>query len=361
MFRLNNKKICLICHPYYWKKDTGAGHDRYAYELITNMRKKMIAPLIMDSGFINVLSSEFKNSIPEGVIKELLFPFKLFGVKANIYHATSSVSARSPILDRKRPLVTTIHDLIPFSFRGGFDYGLKYMYKRYCIKLAAKKSDMIIVPFKSTKEKLMSLFRISPEKIRVIKYGIDHESFFPQRRDHNEIKKILFIGAVNRAKGVDSLIKAFSIIEKELRDVQLLIGSKGWDLKAMEELVNQLNLNHKVRFLGYIQEGELCNYYNLADVCVFPSRYGFGLPTLEAMACGTPTIAGATLDAIDFVEGDSILVDPDNIEQLATELVRVLTDKKLREQLSKKGLKKASAFSWEKMVEETIDIYKLFV
>ena len=129
----------------------------------------------------------------------------------------------------------------------------------------------------------------------------------------------------------------------------------------MTELVNQLNLNDKIQFLGYIPESELCNYYNLADVCVFPSRYGFGLPTLESMACGTPTIAGATLDAIDFVEDDSILIDPDNIEQLASELIRVLTDKKLREQLSKKGLKKASTFSWEKMVEETIEIYRLFL
>jgi len=122
-----------------------------------------------------------------------------------------------------------------------------------------------------------------------------------------------------------------------------------------------LDLENSVRFLGFIPEKELPYYYNSADVFVFPSSLGLGLMLLDAMACGTPVIAGSTFDTPEYVEEAGLLVKPGDEEGLADALLMVLIDNKLKTTLSLKAIHQARKFSWEKTANETLKVYQEFM
>jgi glycosyltransferase involved in cell wall biosynthesis len=163
---------------------------------------------------------------------------------------------------------------------------------------------------------------------------------------------------VSLSKGVDVLIRAFGLVKESIGDAELLIcGKRSKDQPSLEWLRREMGLRD-VTFLGYVSEDELPGYYSSATVMIFPSRCGFGLSTLEAMACGTPVIAGAVLDAPEFLDDAGILVNPDDIAVLAESIRRVLTEPGLREKLSAKSIARAKSFSWEKMAIETAEVYR---
>jgi glycosyltransferase involved in cell wall biosynthesis len=118
-------------------------------------------------------------------------------------------------------------------------------------------------------------------------------------------------------------------------------------------------LHDTVVFAGYVPDAELVHLYNAASAFVLPSLMeGFGLPAIESMACGTPVIVGAVLDAPEFVDDAGILVNPDDIEEMARSILRVLTEPGLREQLSVKAIERSKSFSWEKMAGKTVEVYR---
>lgn len=343
-------KLCLMCYPYYPSKDTGRGHDRYVFELqqhLANSRPDIDLHLMhqgMSKGVIAAGSRQFK------LITDLL------STRADLYHAISPIGGATAALLGKSPLIVTIHDLIPFQVRG-YDYSWKSWYTRFCTKRSVKRSDAIVVPYKVTKNELVSQFNVSDSKIHVINYGVDHTAYYPRPTVKRATRQVLYIGEVSRSKGVDTLISAFASVKKSIGDAELVIGGKrSRDQPLLEKLAGELGLT-EVRFLGYIPEDELPRYYSSATAMVFPSRYGFGLSTLEAMACGTPVIVGAALDAPEFVADAGILVNPDDINDLAQSIIKVLTAPGLIDQLSAKAIERAKAFSWEKMARETAAVY----
>lgn len=344
-------KLCLICYPYFPSKDTGRGHDRYVFELqqhIANSRP-------------NISLRSMHQGMSKGVIAAGTRQFKLITdlltTKADLYHAISPIGGATAALLGKVPLIVTIHDLIPFHV-SGYDYSWKSWYTRFCTKRSLKRSSAIVVPYQVTKEELISLFKVPESKIRVINYGVDHTTYFPRSAVKRATMQVLYVGEVSRSKGVDTLISAFAAVKKSIGDAKLLIGGKrNKDQPLLEKLAGELGLSD-VNFLGYIPENELPRYYSSATVMVFPSRYGFGLSTLEAMACGTPVIVGDALDAPEFVADAGILVNPDNVNDLAQNIIKVLTDPGLREELSVKAIERAKIFSWEKMAKETEAVYR---
>lgn len=347
----------LISHPFTPLKDSGRGNDRYTYELLTNLNKHETNIRVLDPGYYNGLS--------KAVFKELILPFKLIGASSDIYHAICPAGAKTAVMLRKSPLVTTIHDMIPFHFDSDYEHQWMYKYHRFCTRLSAERSDKIIVPFESIGQEVISRFKVPGSKIEVIRYGIDHNAFhpIPDAKRSDTVKRVLFIGGITRAKGVDILIEAFGILEEKIKDVELLLGGKevGGKKKKDQEYIRQLpdtlNISDKVKFLGYVPEEELPTMYNMADVVVFPSSYGFGLSVIEAMACGTPTIAGASLDGPEGYGDAAMLVEPGNVEQLADVLLRVLTDSELKKRLIEKGFARADLFSWETMAKGTMRVY----
>lgn len=342
---LRSYKFAIVCHPYYSTKHTGKGVDRYSYEILKF--------LLRQNFDVEILHTGISKNVYESAIREFFFPLQMLRKKADLYHAVNPVGAKTVALTPHRaPLVTTIHDMIPFYF-----HGAKHAYQRICIEIAAKRSEKLIVPYHVTRNEIVSRFDVPKEKIAVINYGIDHRFFFPRKVEKSSRKTVLYIGEISKSKGVDLLIDAFSSVMKEVKDTELLIGGKGKHLKEMKSLVNRLKMNQSVKFLGFVPEEKLPEYYSLADVSVFPSKFGFGLPTLEAMACGSLTIAGDSLDASEFVGDTGILIDPEDADQLSAAIIKTLTTNNSAI-LSQKSIKKAKHYSWEKVGERTIKVYE---
>lgn len=344
-------QLCLMCYPYFPSNDTGRGHDRYIFELRRNIVKAF--PDIK----MNLLQQGFSKGVLVAGIRLFKLVADLLYIKADGYHAISPLGGAAAALLGKSPLIVTIHDLIPFHITG-YDYSWKYWYIRFCIKVSVKRCDAIVVPYKVTKEELVSRLNVPGSKIHVVNYGVDHKNYYPRPVDNKSIRRVIYVGEVSRSKGVDALIRAFCIVKQHIADAELVIaGKKSKDQPLLERLSHEMGVQDII-FQGYIPENELPDYYSSATVMIFPSRCGFGLSTLEAMACGTPVIVGDALDAPEFVTDAGILVNPDDIDVMANSIIRVLTEQGLREELSAKAIDRAKAFSWEKMARETVEVYR---
>lgn len=351
-------KPCLISYPYYSSRETGRGHDRYIFELYEGIKKLSpdFEPRLLHQGF--------SKSMGVAALKQPRLVSDLLFAKDNLYHAMSPIGGATAALLRKHPLVVTIHDLVPFHYSGEYDSSMKYWYYRLCTRMCAKKSDAIIVPYSVTKRELIERFNLPESKIHVVNYGVDHDTYFPRNsrnKGEGKSKTILYIGEVSRSKGVDALLRAYSLVERERDDVQLLIGGKkSKDQDLLVELARELDIK-RASFLGYVPENELAVHYSSADVMVYPSRAGFGLSTLEAMACGTPVVVGATLDAPEFVADAGVLVNPDDTAKMADAILTTVSDSKLANDLSAKAIERAESFSWENTVRETVAVYRQFI
>jgi len=344
-------KLGVIIHPYYWnwEKYPYRGIDRYNSEIVKGLKKRGIKIDVIDSGYVH---NHF-----QGIVRELLFPFKMISRRADCFFAPHAMGGKWAIIIGKKPLVTVIQDLLPFAYGDGqYDWAPKYFVKRLSIRLACKKSQKLIVGYPSTKKEIMEHFAVPAEKIIVVPYGIDHSRFFPAPPRENSPQRILFIGEAARAKGADSLLNAFAILSSRMKNVELKMASRGRDLEMLKHMTLNLKIDDKVEFLGRIPEEELPDLYRSADIFVFPSRHGFGLPTIEAMASGVPTISGKIFDAIDFVGQAGLLADPNSPEEIARDMERLLTDRKLWQHYREAGVKRAKEFSWDRTVEETLAV-----
>jgi len=139
----------------------------------------------------------------------------------------------------------------------------------------------------------------------------------------------------------------------------VLAGEKGWLFDEVFTLVDKLHLRERVHFLGRVSPEQLLSLYNLARLLVHPAFYeGFGLPPLEAMACGTPVVVSNTSSLPEVVGDAALLVDPTDVDGLAVAVWRLLSDEALAAEMSEKGLKRSRRFSWEKAALETLEIYR---
>jgi glycosyltransferase involved in cell wall biosynthesis len=358
-----NVDTTLIIHPYTARKDLGAGHDRYAYELLANLPSYGVT--------IDRLESHRSRSMAGAALAEVEAVARLWRAPpGRVFHATATMNAMAPITARKHPLITTIHDVLWFFVRSRYDSHLKYILKTVGIKRAAAGSDLLIVPFQSTRQFLMEELKVDESKIRIVPYGVDHAQFCPPAAGETVprpsfipvgTKNVLFVGALSLGKGIDTLLRAFPAVVARIPEARLIIGSEGWDTKVVKSIWEESPVRDKMRFTGFIPEDQLRAAYVHADVTAFPSRYGFGLSTMESMACGTPTVSGRTLDAPEFIGDAGLLTDPESPDELAAQLVRVLTDSALHKELSAKGLVKSAAYGWDKTAEQTAAVYRSVV
>jgi glycosyltransferase involved in cell wall biosynthesis len=170
---------------------------------------------------------------------------------------------------------------------------------------------------------------------------------------------VLAVGNKQPRKNLSRLVRAFSSIALEMPDVTLVIvGQSGWQGSDVEQTVKSLGLNTRVRFTGFVPETDLPALYSGADVFCYPSLYeGFGLPPLEAMACGAPTITSNTSSLPEVVGDAALTVDPMSIEEMAGALRSLLADSTKREEYGRRALRQAALFSWDKTARLTRDAY----
>lgn len=344
--------ICLVSFPYSSTRHTGRGLDRYTCELAENIVAE--AP----NARLRLVDQGSSGSVLEAGKKVLGFARNVFSRRADIYHAISPLGGAMLAALGRKPLVTTIHDVIPFNVDSTLDSPLKYRYWRQCIRTSISQGAAVIVPYQVTKDEIVNRLDGDPNKVFVVNHGVDHELYFHRPNVARAKNKIVYLGEVSRSKGVDLLLKAFAIVRRRVPDAELVIaGKRNKDQEMLEELTARLGVGG-ITHMGYIHERELPDYYATASVMVFPSRCGFGLSTLEAMACGTPVVALSVLDAPEFIGDAGILVEPDNEEALATELVRVISEPEVAGRLQGKGLARSREFSWARMARETLAVYE---
>jgi glycosyltransferase involved in cell wall biosynthesis len=268
-------------------------------------------------------------------------------------------------------LVATIHDLAPFHVIGKYD-PLRMFYGRVVIKRLAHRQHSIIAISCNTARDIFRFFDVSRDRVRVIYNGLDHKRFQPpanplayeQARRHWNIHAPFFL-YVSRlehpAKNHVRLITAFDRFKKTtVSDWQLVFAGKDWSgADAIHEAIRQSSSRDDIRCLGFVRDAELPSLYHAAGACVYPSLYeGFGMPPVEAMACGCPVVC-SDRGALGEVIGDAALIlDPDDTHDIARKLRAMASDPTLRERLRERGLRHARRFDWAETAAATLELYE---
>lgn len=269
------------------------------------------------------------------------------------------------------PCVLTIHDLGFIRFPDRYK-AAKRLYLHAMTTLSAKRAAHIITPSESVRQEVIELLKVKPARVSAIaEAAAPHFRPLPaaEVRAWKTAKSlperfVLYVGTLEPRKNLPLLIKAFAQWRTSqpaaAADVKLVLGGgKGWLYEEIFRLVEELNLQAVTLFPGYIPEDELPLWYNSAECMVYPSVYeGFGLPPLEAMACGCPVITSNTSSLPEVVGQAGLMVAPDDVDGLAESLQLLLTDKSARTRYADLGVARANEFSWEKAAQQTLEIYK---
>ncbi len=259
------------------------------------------------------------------------------------------------------PQIVTVHDLIPLKYPE-LSPKWKYYYL-YALPFLLKQSQRVICVSEYTKQDIVSNYQLHPESIAVVYNGYDRELFFPQPnkeilQKYNLDKYLLYVGDMRFYKNLSRTLEAFDRLP--LKDYQFAIAGKKDDFfyPEIERQTAQLSARDRILFLDYVPTEDLPGLYSMAQSLVFASLYeGFGLPILEAMACGCPVITARTT-SIPEVGGDSVLyIDPYNVDDIAQGMYQILTKVELRESLRHKGIKRSQLFSWDKTAKKVRDIF----
>jgi glycosyltransferase involved in cell wall biosynthesis len=263
------------------------------------------------------------------------------------------------------PFNVTVHDLSFLFYPEGFRT-LNRLYLRLFARLSARQARRVIAVSESTKRDVIEQYGIAPEKVDVVYNGVD-PAFRPLPADQVSAFRtdrglpdrfILFVGTLEPRKNIARLLQAYARLPGA-RPPFMLVGGKGWFYDEVFSLVERLELGAEVHFAGYVPADDLPCWYNAADLFVYPSLYeGFGLPPLEAMACGTPVVTSTASSLPEVVGPAALLVDPTDTEALAVAMERGLTDAGLRAQMKAQGLARAADFSWSETARRTKESYR---
>ncbi|MEX0988788.1 MAG: glycosyltransferase family 1 protein [Actinomycetota bacterium] len=279
---------------------------------------------------------------------------------ADVLHATNP-SAIPPAAGRQR-LVVTVHDLAFEHFPELFPRRWRLLY-RLGLRAAVRRADAILTPSRSTAEDLVSRTKVRPERVHVVPLAAtlgDHAADPIPVRERLKVPEpyALFVGTLEPRKNLVSLVRAYRrVAGAGLPHALVLAGPMGWQPAA---LLRELALPGpgEVVLTGPVSPADLDVLYRGASVFAYPSIYeGFGLPVLEALGRGAPTIASNASSVPEVVGDAGILVDPRSVAELADALERVLTDEQLASELSRKGIERAARFTWDETARRTLQVY----
>lgn len=357
-----------------------AGLSRYIYEILTRM-----PPLRPAARFTALTGNDpvpedfprFPNlslapsRFPTGrapvriAWEQLVMPFATARLGLDLLFCPVNVR---PLLS-PCPTVITIHDLIFLRYPKAF-HPLKRLYLTALTGWSARHAAHVIAVSEATRQDVITLLRVDPRRVTTVHNGVgtrfapaspEERAAFRKAKEING-RTILYVGTLEPRKNITTLLEAFSrlIDNPDFADVTLLIGgSKGWYYNEIFATAERLGLSARgrVRWLDRVPDEDLPLWYNIANVCAYPSLYeGFGLPPLEAMACGTPVVASNTSALPEVVGSAGILLDPNNVQAWTNSLARVLSEPDLARNMSEEGRKQATRFSWDRAAAETLSI-----
>ena len=331
---------------------------------------------------VKIQQTRIPNRIFDLVLKFLKFP-KLDKLLKGVDIFISPHFLITP-LSKKAKRIMVFYDLSFLRFPEFFSWQKRMWHKFMHPKRQAQKADLIIAISESTKQDLIDFYRIAPEKIKVVYPGINEK--FKIIKDIEKKDFILYFGTIEPRKNILGLIQTFECIKKEkfgkILDVNwqgfeglvkgekdkafdfsklklVIAGAKGWLCQEVFERAKNSEFKNDIIFTGFINEEDKTNLYNLAKVFVYPSFFeGFGLPPLEAMACGVPTIVSHKSSLSEVVGDSAIMVDPQNMNEMSLAIKEVLENQNLSECLTKRGIEQAKKFNWDNVAKTILGLCK---
>jgi glycosyltransferase involved in cell wall biosynthesis len=267
------------------------------------------------------------------------------------------------------PTVVTIHDMSLTLFPH-YHPARRVLLSRPLVDMAARRAAAVITVSESARRDILRLYQLSADRVHVV-----HEAAAPSFRrvcDPRELDRvrrryglddrvILYVGTIEPRKNLQTLIDGFAIRQQagDLQHQLVCVGPYGWLSRGVARQVERLKTADRIRFTGYVPFADLPALYSLAEMFVFPSVYeGFGLPVVEAMACGAPVITGRAA-ALEEVGGDAVAhVDERDAGSLGDGLVALARDRERRDALTAHGIERARQFSWHRAARETLDVYR---
>lgn len=270
-----------------------------------------------------------------------------------------------PVKSKTRTIVT-IHDLSFVREPDSVMTGMSRQLNRW-VPHSVQQADHVIAVSEATRRDLIDLYQTPPEKISVLYHGVssnfrpvrDATKLTAVRRTYNlgTAPFVLSVGTIQPRKNYQHLIQAFAKVEAGANLV--IAGGPGWQADEIFNEVTRQGLTDRVRFLGFVPDADLPLLYNAAALFIYPSLYeGFGLPVLEAMACGTPVTASNRSALPEVVGPAGLLFDPLDTNAMAETMINILQDDDLHRTLSRAGQAQAAKFSWTKMAGELFDLYQ---
>lgn len=318
----------------------------------------------------DVLGRNFR-MVPEAapaysIAEQFRIPLSLAREKVDLLHEPHYVL---PPLLRCRSVVT-IHDCIHLMFPQYLPNRLAYVYAKGSMWTATRKANKILTVSEASKRDILRFFDVPPDKVDVIYNAIDERFLAPadpermdQARQRYQLDHpfVLYVGNIKPHKNIERLIDAFGRARGQCPDdlKLIIIGDEISKYPALRQSVHKHKLDKHVRFLGFQPMETLAAFYRLARVFVFPSLYeGFGLPPLEAMACGAPVVTSNVSSLPEVAGGAALLVDPHDADAIAAGIVQAVNDETLRQDLIARGRDRARSFSWTQSVRRIHQIYQ---
>ncbi|MFN8634446.1 MAG: glycosyltransferase family 1 protein [Chloroflexota bacterium] len=296
--------------------------------------------------------------------EQTVLPVELLRERAELLHALGFVS---PFGWRGKTVVT-VYDLSFLRFPEVYNRANR-VYLSTFTPPSLRRADRVITISEDARRDVVELCGVAPERVTAILLAAD-ESLQPAspeavrafRTRHNLPERfVLYQGTLQPRKNLETLVRAYGMLRAQGSDDHILVlaGPRGWQYDSIFELTRQLGLEDAVRFPGFVPDDDQPLWYSSATVFAFPSRYeGFGLPLLEAMACGAPVVSSSSSSLPEVVGDAGLLVDPSDVEGLCSALRELLEDEPRRLALAAAGRARAATFSWRKMAEETVQVYR---
>lgn len=303
------------------------------------------------------------------------YPIKIKPGIADIFHLTTQTFAILLMTNRfKAPVVVSVLDIIPYLVRRNlylntFRHPLDFVFYRFSLA-GLKRASALVAISEYSKRTLVETLGLPDERIHVIHPQIDQVVFKPHNVPNSFLERyglnrnnryILHVGTNDPRKNLCTLVQAFYLLKQEYKNIKLIrVGSDPFiqESQRLIRLIAQLDLSDDVQFFANVSDEDLANFYNLSELFVFPSLYeGFGIPVLEAMACGTPVICSRAT-SLPEVGGDATrYIDPKSAEGLATALVEVLEDRALQHRMRQQGLIQVGKFDGIDTIESIKKVY----
>src|SRR5262245_55653428 len=326
-----------------------------------------IPPIEMTSRLPGVARLAYPPSwLPRLAWTQLRAPRMLRELGADVAHFTNGMM---PVASSV-PTVVTIHDM-SLTLYPRYHPARRVLLNRPLVAFAARHATAIITVSASAKQDIVRLCNIRPELVHVV-----HEAAAPEFRpvrDREVLERvrrryglgervILYVGTIEPRKNLRRLVDAFAsrLRTGDLSHQLVCVGPYGWLSRDIHSVIEQSGAAHAIKFTGYVPFAELPALYSLAEMFVFPSLHeGFGLPVIEAMACGTPVITGRT-SSMPEIAGDAVeQVNAIDTDALGDAMVRLARSREQREHLSVQGRERARQFSWRRAARETLAVYRL--